>query len=173
MSFFVNFSILASLLHVYDSSWQLESVPILIGALSNIGNHDQEAPASSNSLAISFKKKDIITLKRWMIMMGAGHLLTAGMNLGDSKKFTHICNTLMDKIETRHGSKLKPLVRQMVQKQNMARISTIDNHESSKRDRAASKSSNERSPLKDIIPSQGKSRVTYELKIKNLGISML
>ena len=46
-------------------------------------------------------------LKRWMIVMGVGYL-TQGSNIGDSKKFVQLCTVLMDKVEQRHGSKLKP-----------------------------------------------------------------
>jgi hypothetical protein len=42
--------------------------------------------------------------------MGVGHLIPSGTNLSDPKKFTHLCNALMDKIEQRHGAKLKPIV---------------------------------------------------------------
>ena len=44
-----------------------------------------------------------------MIVMGVGYL-TQGSSLGESKKFTHLCTILMDKIEQRHGSRLKPMV---------------------------------------------------------------
>jgi hypothetical protein len=37
-------------------------------------------------------------------------LIPSGTNLSDPKKFTHLCNALMDKIEQRHGAKLKPIV---------------------------------------------------------------
>ena len=42
--------------------------------------------------------------------MGTGHLIANGNKLADSKKFTHVCTTLMDKVEQRHGTKLKPIV---------------------------------------------------------------
>ena len=54
-------------------------------------------------------KKDVASLKRWMIVMGVGYL-TQGSNIGDSKKFVQLCTVLMDKVEQRHGSKLKPIV---------------------------------------------------------------
>ena len=41
--------------------------------------------------------------------MGVGYL-TQGSNIGDSKKFVQLCTVLMDKVEQRHGSKLKPIV---------------------------------------------------------------
>ena len=42
--------------------------------------------------------------------MGTGHLIANGNKLAESKKFTHVCTTLMDKVEQRHGTKLKPIV---------------------------------------------------------------
>ena len=42
--------------------------------------------------------------------MGNGHLIANGIKLADSKKFSHVCTTLMDKVEQRHGAKLKPMV---------------------------------------------------------------
>ena len=47
---------------------------------------------------------------RWLGQMGVGYLVPKGTSIADSKKFTHLCSTLMDKIEQRHGAKLKPLV---------------------------------------------------------------
>ena len=45
-----------------------------------------------------------------MILMGNGHLIANGIKLADSKKFIHLCTTLMEKVEQRHGPKLKPMV---------------------------------------------------------------
>ena len=113
---FFAISISASLLHVYDSSWQVESFPSLIGSnhFSNIskGNHlehNEQAPASTTE-TYKPNKKDITELKRYITLMGVGYLLPGGTKLQDPKKFTHLCSTIMDKIETRHGSKLKPMV---------------------------------------------------------------
>ena len=63
-------------------------------------------PQSSGS---SNPKEDKASLKRWMIVMGVGYL-TQGSNIADSKKFVQLCTVLMDKVEQRHGSKLKPIV---------------------------------------------------------------
>ena len=111
----------ASLLHVYDDSWQVESFPSLIGSnhFSNIkaGTHLEiiEAPSyatEANAEPVGYKpnKKDIAELKRYLTLMGVGYLIPAGTKIQDPKKFTHLCSTIMDKIETRHGTKLKPMV---------------------------------------------------------------
>ena len=47
--------------------------------------------------------------------MGAGHLIPSGAKLADVNKFTHVCTTLMDKVEQRHGGKLKQTVSPMIQ----------------------------------------------------------
>ena len=49
-----------------------------------------------------------------MNVMGAGHLIPSGVKLADVNKFTHVCTTLMDKVEQRHGGKLKQTVSTMV-----------------------------------------------------------
>ena len=53
------FHILASLLHAYDSSWQVEAYPSLIGSnhFSNIKENDQTT--------FNAPKKDISTLRRY------------------------------------------------------------------------------------------------------------
>jgi len=110
--------IIASLLHAYDTSWQVESLPSLIGK-SNILNNEEKTSAT-----VPYTKKDVATLKRWMIVMGVGYL-TQGSSLGESKKFTHLCTILMDKIEQRHGSKLKPLIRQIIGKQSRLTVKNV------------------------------------------------
>ena len=106
---------------MYDDSWQVESFPSLIGSnhFSNIkaGTHleNNEAPADAteaNTEPVGYKpnKKDISELKRYLTLMGVGYLIPTGTKIQDPKKFTHLCSTIMDKIETRHGTKLKPMV---------------------------------------------------------------
>ena len=89
---------LASLVNAYDSSWQVESVPSLIGNFS------------CNEETSALSKKDLTNLRRWMILMGISYLVPKGSNLAEKKKFSHLVNTIMDKIEQRHGTKLKPMV---------------------------------------------------------------
>ena len=89
---------LASLVNAYDSSWQVESVPSLIGIFS------------CNEETSALSKKDLTNLRRWMILMGISYLVPKGSNLAEKKKFSHLVNTIMDKIEQRHGTKLKPMV---------------------------------------------------------------
>lgn len=111
--------IIASLLHAYDTSWQVESFPSLIGK-SNSGNNEEKTSAQSSSNP----KKDVASLKRWMIVMGVGYL-TQGSNIGDSKKFVQLCTVLMDKVEQRHGSKLKPIIRQIIGKQGRLTVKNV------------------------------------------------
>merc|ERR1711974_285795 len=67
--------VIASLLHAYDTSWQVEAYPSLIGFtnhFSNIKDSDLNTPAINPS------KKDLVALRKWMIVMGAGHLIPSG-----------------------------------------------------------------------------------------------
>ena len=100
----------ASLLHVYDDSWQVESFPTLIGSnhFSNINSkasiENNEAPAAvvteANAEPVAYKpnKKDITELKRYLTLMGVGYLIPGSTKIQDPKKFTHLCSTIMDKI---------------------------------------------------------------------------
>ena len=100
----------ASLLHVYDDSWQVDSFPSLIGSnhFSNINSkasiENNEAPAAvvteANAEPVAYKpnKKDITELKRYLTLMGVGYLIPGGTKIQDPKKFTHLCSTIMDKI---------------------------------------------------------------------------
>jgi len=110
--------IIASLLHAYDTSWQVESFPSLIGKSNSANNEEKTSAPSSNP------KKDVAILKRWMIVMGVGYL-TQGSNIGDSKKFVQLCTVLMDKVEQRHGSKLKPIIRQIIGKQGRLTVKNV------------------------------------------------
>ena len=56
------FLIAASLLHAYDTSWQVESYPSLIGA-NNFSNIKEDAEAN-NAPAFNPSKKDHAALKR-------------------------------------------------------------------------------------------------------------
>ena len=99
------FIILASLLHAYDSSWQVESFPSLIG-ISKTGNDAETAAQGTNNV-----KKDMASLRHWLERCDVGYLLpNSGSNLVEPRKLTNLCAVLMDKIQQRHGSKLKPLV---------------------------------------------------------------
>ena len=42
--------------------------------------------------------------------MELGHLFPKGSKIQDAKKFPQLCSNVMDKIEARHGTKLKPMV---------------------------------------------------------------
>ena len=101
-------SFIASLLNAYDSSWQVDSFPSLIGN-TNFSNIIK--PSTNTATDVGLSKKDIASLKRWMIVVGVGYLVPTGSSLADPKKFTHLCTTLMDKVEQRHGPRLKPMVR--------------------------------------------------------------
>ena len=104
----------------------MESYPSLIGGCKPV--NDEETPAAAAAMPAapeSNAKKDLSKIRRWMIVLGTGHLLgSAGNsgNLADPRKFTHLCTSLMDKIEQRHGSKLRPIVRQIVAGRQQTRL---------------------------------------------------
>ena len=58
--------IAASLMHAYDTSWQVESYPSLIGA-NNFSNIKEGTSEANNAPVLNHSKKDYAALKRYVV----------------------------------------------------------------------------------------------------------
>ena len=113
--------IIANLLYVYNTSWQLESVPVLVG------NHSAKVSSLSDP---KITKNDVSQIRSWCNFIELGHLVPRHpaplIPQGDPKKYLQLLQTLMAKIDVTLGAiKLNATVRQLAQKHNRQVVNKI------------------------------------------------